>query len=95
MLCAALFFFPLVLSAQQLATASIGGTVTDSSEKAVANVVVTLENSSQGTVRTFTTQSDGSFSFTTLEAATYSLSAAGPTGFAKWQEVITSTSGRT
>ena len=87
-LCAVLCSFPLALSAQQLATARIGGTVTDPSEKAVANVVVTLENSSQGTVRTFTTQSDGSFSFTTLEAATYSLSAAGPTGFSKWQETI-------
>ena len=87
-LCAFVYFSFLALHAQQLATARIAGTVTDPSGKTVDNVVVTLTNSGQGTVRTFTTQNDGTFSFTTLEAANYSLSAAASTGFATWRQAI-------
>ena len=83
----ALFLIP-ALPAQQLATGSVGGAITDPSGKAVANVVVTLTNASQGTVRTFTTQNDGVFSFATLEAATYTLSAVAPSGFAEWREPV-------
>ena len=43
----------------------------------------------QGTVRSFTTQNDGVFSFTTLEAATYSISVATSSGFADWREPVT------
>ena len=75
-------------AAQQLATASINGTVTDAAGKSVSNVIVTLTNSRQGTVRTFATQSDGQFSFATLEAARYSLAAAGPSGFAPWKQDV-------
>lgn len=50
--------------------------------------MVTLTNPSQGTVRTFTTQSDGAFSFPTLEAASYSLSATASSGFAAWREPV-------
>lgn len=78
--------FPLTLSAQQLATASINGTITDPSGSAVPQVTVSLTNLAQGTVRTFTTQSDGSFSFTTLEAAGYRLAIAAPAGFAAYQQ---------
>jgi outer membrane receptor protein involved in Fe transport len=74
--------------AQQLATASISGTVADSLGKSVGNIQVTLTNVRQGTVRTFTTQGDGVFSFETLEAANYDLSAAGASGFAPWHELV-------
>ena len=57
----------------------------DPSGKAVAKAVVTLANNAQGTERTFATQNDGVFSFTTLEAANYSLSASVSSGFAEWR----------
>ncbi|HEX7730679.1 MAG TPA: carboxypeptidase regulatory-like domain-containing protein [Terracidiphilus sp.] len=72
--------------AQQLATATIRGAVTDPSGKSVGGVTVTLTNIRQGTTRVFTTQSDGVFSFASLEAAGYTVSAAGATGFAPWQQ---------
>src|SRR5271165_3800590 len=81
---------PLLLTssvcAQQLATANINGTVTDPSGKSLGNVVVSLTNVRQGTVRIFTTGSDGVFSFATLEAAGYTLSADGASGFATWNQ---------
>ena len=79
---------PLALHGQQVAVADIRGTITDPSGSTIANVSVTLTNSSQGTVRTFTTKSDGLFSFTTLEAANYSLTAAVSSGFATWTQSI-------
>ncbi|HEX5433761.1 MAG TPA: carboxypeptidase-like regulatory domain-containing protein, partial [Candidatus Angelobacter sp.] len=88
-LCALVCVFSLAIHAQQLATASISGTVTDPAGNAVPGVTVALTNSSQGTVRTFTTQQDGAFSFTTLEAATYTLSVTASSGFAAWQQPIT------
>ena len=75
--------------AQQLATSSISGTVTDPSGKSVGNVTLTLTNVRQGTVRTFTTQNDGQFSFATLEDASYKLSAAGGSGFGASEQTIT------
>src|SRR5450631_2735224 len=69
---AVLLSFP-ALQAQQAATGSIGGTISDPSGKFVARAVVTLTKVDQGTVRTFTTQNDGVFSFTTLEAAKYTI----------------------
>jgi hypothetical protein len=71
-----------------LATASIGGIVTDPSGSTVAGAILTLTNTGQGTVRAFTTQNDGSFSFTTLEAASYSLTVSAPSGFEKWKQAI-------
>ena len=82
-----LLSFP-ALQAQQSATGSIGGTVTDPSGTLVSNAAVTLTNTSQGTIRTFTTRNDGVFSFTTLEAADYSVSATGPSGFAVWRQAV-------
>jgi hypothetical protein len=90
-LCGVLLFALLSLSrggAQQLATASINGIVTDPSGNAVGNVVVTLTKIDQGTVRTFTTQADGRFSFATLEASDYDLSAGGSSGFARWRQPV-------
>lgn len=86
-------FFAVLLSSpalrgQQAATGSIGGTVTDPSGKSVNGAVVTLTNVAQGAVRTFTTQNDGVFSFTTLEAANYMLSATVPAGFSSWHQSV-------
>jgi outer membrane receptor protein involved in Fe transport len=83
----ALFLIPS-LPSQQLATGSIGGAVTDPSGRPVANVAVKLTNKSQGTERSFTTGNDGVFSFATLEAANYTLSAAAAPGFAEWREPV-------
>ena len=76
------------LRAQQSATGSIGGTVTDPSGSLVSNTSVTLTNTSQGPVRTFLTRNDGVFSFTTLEAADYTLSATASSGFAIWRQSV-------
>lgn len=76
------------MSAQQLATGRINGTVTDPVGRTVAGVVITLTNVSQGTTRTFTTHTDGLFSFTTLEAANYSLTASASSGFATWSQPV-------
>ena len=77
-----------VAMAQQLATASISGTVTDASGKSVGNVTVMLTSVRQGTARTFTTRNDGQFSFETLEDADYKLSAGGTSGFAAWERDV-------
>jgi Carboxypeptidase regulatory-like domain len=88
LLCALSCFFSLALHAQQLATASVGGTVTDPAGRTVANVVVTLKNSAQGTARSFTTQSDGAYFFTTLPASSYALTASASQGFAPWEQPV-------
>ncbi|HEY3625146.1 MAG TPA: TonB-dependent receptor [Terracidiphilus sp.] len=90
----ALFLVPAMHS-QQLATGSIGGTVTDASGRSIANVVLTLSNASQGTERTYTTKDDGVFSFATLEAASYTLSAAASSGFAAWRQPVSLEVGQT
>ncbi|WP_348263892.1 TonB-dependent receptor [Telmatobacter sp. DSM 110680] len=83
------------LHAQQAASGNIAGIVTDPSGKCVAKAVVTLTNVAQGTVRTFTTQNDGVFSFAALEAAKYILSATAPSGFAPWNEKVNLEVGQT
>ncbi|HVT98602.1 MAG TPA: carboxypeptidase regulatory-like domain-containing protein [Acidobacteriaceae bacterium] len=75
--------------AQQLATGSIRGTVIDASGRPVAHAQVTLKNDRQGTERSFSTQNDGEFTFETLEAANYTLTATGTGGFAEWREPLT------
>ena len=55
----------------------------------VQHVTVTLTNLAQGTTRTFTTQADGSFSFTSLEATRYRLNVASPTGFDPYEQFVT------
>ncbi|PWT76147.1 MAG: hypothetical protein C5B46_01630 [Proteobacteria bacterium] len=89
--CGPLLFIFLLFSslhAQQSAAGSIAGTVADPSGRAVSGVTVTLTNASQGTERTFTTQNDGMFSFATLAAANYTLSAVAPSGFTTWREAV-------
>ncbi len=88
LLCAITVSFPLTSHAQQLASARIIGVVTDPSGKVVQHVTVTLTNPAQGTTRSFDTQADGSFSFTTLEAASYKLTVAAPTGFASYRQTV-------
>jgi hypothetical protein len=56
--------------------------------KSVERATVTLTNVAQGTVRTFTTQNDGVYAFTTLEAANYTLAASAPSGFAPWNQSV-------
>jgi hypothetical protein len=75
--------------AQQLASARIIGVVADPSGKVVQHVTVTLTNIAQGTTRSFDTQEDGSFSFTTLDAAQYKLAVASPSGFTPYEQYIT------
>lgn len=87
-LCALVCVFALETHAQQLATASISGTVTDPAGNVVNGAVVTLTNVAQGTVRTFTTERDGNFAFTTLAAAEYKLSVAEVSGFGAFQQSV-------
>jgi len=90
-ICVSLLLLSLVpfhAKAQQLATASIRGTVADPSGKSIGSAIVTLTSVRQGTVRTFTTQGDGQFSFATLEAASYTLSVDSTAGFSAWRETI-------
>ena len=91
---AALLSFP-ALQAQQAATGSVRGTVTDPSGKSVARATVSLTSVAQGTVRTFTTQDDGVFSFTQLEAASYTLSTSVPSGFGNSRQSINLAVGQT
>ena len=74
--------------AQQSAGGVIRGTITDPAGKSVERATVTLTNVAQGTVRTFTTQNDGVYAFTTLEAANYTLAASAPSGFAPWNQSV-------
>jgi hypothetical protein len=74
--------------AQQSAGGVILGTITDPVGKSVERATVTLTNVAQGTVRTFTTQNDGVYAFTTLEAANYTLAASAPSGFAPWNQSV-------
>jgi uncharacterized surface anchored protein len=76
-------------NAQQLASARIIGVVTDPSGKVVQHATVTITNLAQGTARSLDTQEDGSFSFTTLDAAKYRLTVTPPTGFAVYEQNVT------
>jgi Carboxypeptidase regulatory-like domain len=80
----------VVARAQQSVTGSISGVVIDPAGSAVSQALVTLTNVAQGTIRSFTTPSDGAFSFTTLEAAHYTLRVAGSSGFAGISNLSTS-----
>lgn len=84
-LCAALIIASPVSSllvAQNLASsASISGSVTDPQGSRVAGALITLTNDERGITRTFKTDATGSYSFSLLPAATYSLKIVAP-GFA-------------
>ncbi|QUV89561.1 carboxypeptidase regulatory-like domain-containing protein [Chloracidobacterium sp. S] len=57
----------------QIGTGTIRGTVTDEQGAAIAGATVTLTNPATGTTRTQTTNEAGTFSFTGVPAATYTL----------------------
>jgi hypothetical protein len=87
-------FFVLILSTpfqahpQQLAAASLGGAVVDPAGLTINSAAVTLTNSDQGTVRTFTTEKDGAFSFTNLAAGDYVLAVHGGAGFSGFHQMV-------
>jgi len=87
-LCALFCVSVLETNAQQLATASISGTVIDPAGNAVSGALVTLTNVAQGTVRTFMTEREGNFAFTTLAAAEYKLAVAEVSGFGVFQQSV-------
>jgi hypothetical protein len=89
LLCVLTLSFPFASPALQSASARIIGVVTDPSGKVVQHVAVTLTNLAQGTTRSFSTQDDGSFSFTTLEAGSYKLTVDAPTGFTPYEQNVT------
>ena len=65
--------------------ASVSGTVTDLQGGRVSNAALTLTNTERAITRTFTTDASGTFSFSLLPAATYSLQVVAP-GFAELQQ---------
>lgn len=87
-LCGLAFLFPLLSHAQQLASSRIGGVVVDPAGRAVQHISVEVTNIAQGTSRTASTANDGSFEFTTLEAADYRLSIAADSGFGAYEQNI-------
>jgi hypothetical protein len=67
----------------QQPTACITGTVTDANGAQIADAQVVLENTSSKTQRTVTTDSDGNFSFTSVESGSFHLTVA-YAGFTTW-----------
>ncbi len=63
--------------------ASITGTVTDSTGAVIPNIAITLTNPATSQIRTDTSSSSGTYSFTNLGVGTYNL-AAGGAGFQKY-----------
>jgi carboxypeptidase family protein/TonB-dependent receptor-like protein len=77
---------PSLLVAQNMASAtSISGIVTDPQGSRVANASLTLSNQERAITRIFKTDATGTFSFSLLPAATYSLKI-DATGFAELQQ---------
>lgn len=80
---------------QSQITASISGTVLDSSGQSVSGARVTIFNADRAITRTYTTDDNGFFTFTLLPPATYLLEI-GATGFKQYkQEGITLSAGQT
>jgi hypothetical protein len=72
-LLAVILSFNAGLAAQQTITASLSGTVMDSSSAAIPNAKITLTEPEKGIVRTFTTDDSGSYFFSLLPPGTYNL----------------------
>jgi hypothetical protein len=79
---------PFQAQPQQLAAASLGGTVVDPTGLTVNSVPVVLTNPAQGTVRVFTTEKDSGFSFTNLSAGEHVLAIHGTAGFSDFHQTI-------
>jgi uncharacterized surface anchored protein len=85
-LAAALVFLPRPGWAQTEAfSASFSGVVHDASEAAIAGAKVTLTNPDKGITRTFTTDSEGRYSFALLPPGKYAL-VIEATGFSTYKE---------
>ncbi len=82
----ALVYSSSSLSAQNMAsTASLSGIVTDPQGARVTGATLTLSSQDQGITRKFTTTSTGTYSFSLLPPATYTLKIA-ITGFAPFEQ---------
>jgi len=80
---------------QSQITASISGTVLDSSGQSVGRARVTIFNADRAITRAYTTEDNGFFTFTLLPPATYLLEVEAP-GFKQFkQEGITLAAGQT
>ncbi len=79
---AILFIFAMTVAAQD--TASITGTVSDSSGAAISNAQVTVDSSEQGIHRNSTTNSSGDYLFASLPIGSYNVTVEAP-GFKKLQ----------
>ena len=78
----------------QAFSASLGGVVHDRTEAAIPGAQVKLTSSEKGIARTFTTDSEGRYSFTVLPPATYTLTVESQ-GFSTYkQEGMTLTAGQ-
>ena len=75
---------PLLHSQNRVSTASLSGVVTDPQGKRVTGATVTLLNPNLGTIRKFTTDSVGIFSFSLLPPGTYNLKIDAP-GFGTYE----------
>ena len=93
--CLILFLFGcLSISAQDITSGTIQGTVTDEQGAAVAGATVEAKNVNTNFSRTFTTDSDGRFTFLSMPPGRYTVSVS-KQGFAKLnQENIDLTVGR-
>jgi hypothetical protein len=69
----------------QQISGSISGTVKDAQQAAIPGAKVILTNQGQGTTREMTTGADGSFFFTPLQPANYSIAVEAP-GFKKYEQ---------
>jgi hypothetical protein len=72
------------LTAQQI-SGTITGVVKDSQQASIANAKVTLTNPEQGTTRTVSSATDGSFVFAQVQPGTYVLTVESP-GFKKFEQ---------
>src|SRR5262245_43487212 len=81
-LCICLFLAAIPLAAQF--SSAIQGTVTDASQAAVPDAVVTVTNSATGVVRTANTSAEGFYRISNLGPGTYTLKV-DKTGFASAQ----------
>ncbi|HEX8813708.1 MAG TPA: carboxypeptidase-like regulatory domain-containing protein, partial [Terracidiphilus sp.] len=79
LLLAALLVVPQIVRAQEL-TATLAGTVTDTTGAVIPNATITVTENATKAVRVVTSDATGNFVVTTLQAGTYTVSVAS-TGF--------------
>src|SRR5690348_5065754 len=68
------FLSALTLLAQTAGTGALTGTVTDATQAAIPNVIVTLTSRDTGQARTATTGADGVYKFALLPPGNYKVS---------------------